>query len=73
MAGSPHVTHSGVYGQEAPSDVHPVSPLATANTAFLGRVPRGPVACSTPADHVSDPGIRGSSEPEQVRHEAAGE
>ena len=57
MAVSPQVSHPGVYVQEVPSDVHTVTPVATSNTAFLGRALRGPVSqpvtCFTWGDYVA--------------------
>src|SRR3954447_10931992 len=57
MAVAPQVSYPGVYVQEAPSDVHTVTPVATSNTAFLGRALRGPVCtpvtCFTWGDYVA--------------------
>ena len=57
MAVAPQVTYPGVYVQEVPSDVRTITPVATSNTAFIGRAARGPVGeprtCFTLADYVA--------------------
>jgi phage tail sheath protein FI len=39
----PPVSYPGVYIQEVESDVHTITPVDTATTAFIGRTARGPV------------------------------
>jgi uncharacterized protein len=57
MAVPPQVTYPGGYVHEVPSDVRPITPVATSNTAFLGQAARGPVAepriCFSLADFVA--------------------
>ena len=39
----PTLTYPGVYIEEAPSSVHPITAVATSITAFVGRALRGPI------------------------------
>ena len=39
----PTLTYPGVYIEEVPSGVHPITAVATSITAFIGRALRGPV------------------------------
>jgi uncharacterized protein len=54
MPVQPPVTYPGVYIQEVESNVRTIMPVATANTAFIGRAKRGPlnipVICNNFAD-----------------------
>jgi Bacteriophage tail sheath protein len=50
----PTLTFPGVYIEEAPSSVHPITAVATSITAFVGRALRGPVDRATTITSLSD-------------------
>jgi phage tail sheath protein FI len=47
-------TFPGVYVQELPSSVHPITGVATSITAFIGRALRGPVNVATTINSFAD-------------------
>src|SRR5262249_59254337 len=50
----PTLTFPGVYIEEAPSSVHPITAVATSITAFVGRALRGPVDQAITITSLSD-------------------
>jgi Bacteriophage tail sheath protein len=48
------LTYPGVYIEEAPSGVHPITAVATSITAFVGRALRGPVDKAVTITSLSD-------------------
>ena len=50
----PTLTYPGVYIEEAPSSVHPITAVATSITAFVGRALRGPVDQAVTITSFSD-------------------
>lgn len=50
----PNPTFPGVYVQELPSSVHPITGVATSITAFIGRAQRGPVNVPTTINSYGD-------------------
>src|SRR5437764_14393084 len=50
----PTLTYPGVYVEEIPSGVHPITGVATSITAFVGRALRGPVDKAVTITSLSD-------------------
>jgi uncharacterized protein len=47
-------TYPGIYVEEVPSGVHPITGASTSDTAFVDYFPRGPVAAATRVGSLED-------------------